>query len=146
MSSKRYIFRRERRWYSSPLAIFVLVTLILSGLLVNQGYMRQEIKPLFLPTSTPTRMPISFASEAETQFQAGNLDAAITSYQQAIAIDPQNGRLYAELARILTYSTETQTTDKEKEARFILAMEAADQATKIAPDDSTTHAVRAFTL
>ncbi|MBE0697765.1 MAG: tetratricopeptide repeat protein, partial [Anaerolineaceae bacterium] len=47
---------------------------------------------------------------------------------------------------ILTYSTETQTTDKEKEARFILAMEAADQATKIAPDDSTTHAVRAFTL
>jgi tetratricopeptide (TPR) repeat protein len=146
MHSRRFIFRRERRWYSSPLAIFILLSLILSGLLVNQSYNRQEIKPLFLPTSTPTRVPISYASEAETHFQAGNLDAAIASYQQAIAIDPNDGRLYAELARILTYSTETQTTDKEKEVRFAQAMEAADQAVKVAPDDSTTHAVRAFTL
>jgi tetratricopeptide (TPR) repeat protein len=146
MHSRRYIFRRERRWYSSPLAIFILLSLILSGLLVNQSYNRQEIKPLFLPTSTPTRIPISYASEAETHFQAGNLDAAIASYQEAITIDPQNGRLYAELARILTYSTESQTTDKEKETRFKQALEAADQAAKVAPDDSTAHAVRAFTL
>ena len=56
------------------------------------------------------------------------------------------GSLYAELAHILTYSTETQTTDREKEERFKLALEAADKAVEVAPDDSTAHAVRAFTL
>lgn len=146
MRSRRYLFRRERRWYSSPVLIFVLVAMILSGLMVAQGYNRQEIQPLFLPTSTPTRMPVSYAAEAEAHFQAGDLDSAIASYEQAIAIDPQNGRLYAELARILTYSTETQTTDREKEERFLLALEAANQAVAVAPDDSTTHAIRAFTL
>jgi tetratricopeptide (TPR) repeat protein len=146
MPSRRYIFRHERRWFSSPLIIFILVAMILSGLLVAQGYNRQQIKPLFLPTPTPTRVSVSYASEADAHFQAGNLDAAISSYQQALTIDPQNGRLYAELARILTYSTETQTTDREKEDRFKQALEAADQAVAVAPDDSTAHAVRAFTL
>jgi len=143
---RRYLFRHERRWYSSPLTVFILVTLILGGLLVTQGYNRQEIQPLFQPTPTPTRLPVSFAAEAEAQFQAGNLDAAIASYNQAIAIDPKNGILYAELARILTYSTESQTTDREKEERYKLALEAANQAVTVAPDDSAAHAARAFTL
>ncbi len=146
MSNRRYLFRRERRWYTSPLYIFILVSLILSGLFVTQGYRRQEIQPLFQPTPTPTRIASSYAREAEAHFQAGSLDAAIASYQQAINIDPQNGRLYAELARILTYSTESQTTAREKEDRFKQAYEAAQNAVELAPDDSTTYAVLAFTL
>ena len=146
MFNKRYLFRRERRWYTSPLYIFILVSLILSGLFVTQGYRRQEIQPLFQPTPTPTRIASSYAREAEAHFQAGSLDAAIASYQQAISIDPQNGRLYAELARILTYSTESQTTAREKEERFKQAYEAAQKAVELAPEDSTAYAVLAFTL
>jgi tetratricopeptide (TPR) repeat protein len=146
MPPRRYLFRRERRWYSSPTYIFILLTFILSGLFITQGYRRSEIQPLFLPTSTPTRIPRSFALEAETHFQAGDLDAAIASYQDAIAIDPENGLLYAELARILTYSTQSQTTADEKVQRYKLALEAAERAVEVAPEDSTAHAVRAFAL
>lgn len=142
----RYLFRRQQRWYSSPLYIFALIALIISGLFVTQSFRRGEVKPLFLPTSTPTRIASSYSMEAETHFQAGNLDAAIASYQEAITINPNNGRLYAELARILTYSTESQITDKEKQARFDLALEAADKAIQLAPEDSTAFAVHAFVL
>jgi len=146
MPPRRYLFRRDRRWISSPLYVFTLLTLILSGLFITQGYRRQEIQPFFLPTPTPTRIAGSFAREAETHFQAGNLDAAIASYQEAISIDPENGRLYAELARILTYSTEMQTTAREKEERFKMALEAAEKAVEMAPEDSTAYAVLSFTL
>lgn len=146
MSPQRYIFRRQQRWYSSPFYIFTLVILILSGLFVTQGFRRGEVKPLFQPTPTPSRVPYSYAQEAETHFLAGNLDKAIASYQQAIRIDPSNGRLYAEMARILTYSTETQTTAMEKESRFNQALEASQKAIELSPDDSTAWAIRAFTL
>jgi tetratricopeptide (TPR) repeat protein len=146
MSPPRYIFRRQRRWYSSPIYVFSLVLLILAGLFVTQGFRRGEMKPLFQPTPTPTRVAYSYAQEAETHFRAGSLDAAIASYQEAIRIDPTNGRLYAEMARILTYSTESQSTEVEKQVRFDQAMEATQKAVELAPDDSTAWAVRAFTL
>jgi tetratricopeptide (TPR) repeat protein len=146
MSPPRYIFRKQRRWYSSPLAVFLLVGMILSGLFVTQSFRRGEMKPLFQPSPTPTRIADSFALEAETHFATGNLDAAITSYQQAIQINPTNGRLYAELGRILTYSTESQTTEVLKQERFTQALEATQKAIELSPDDSTAFAVRAFAL
>lgn len=146
MSPPRYIFRKQHRWYSSPLVIFLLVGMILGGLSVTQGFRRGEIEPLFQPSPTPTRIAQSFALEAETHFAAGDLDAAIASYQQAIKTDPNNGRLYAELGRILTYSTEAQTTTAAKQERFNQALAATEQAVKLSPDDSTAFAVRAFSL
>jgi tetratricopeptide (TPR) repeat protein len=146
MSPPRYIFRRQRRWYSSPFYIFALCILIISGLFITQGFRRGEIKPLFLPTPTPTRIASSYSMEAETHFQAGNLDAAIASYQVAITINPNNGQLYAELARILTYSTESQITDKEKEARFQQAQQAAEKGIELDPENSTVYAVHAFVM
>ena len=123
MSPQRYIFRRQRRWYSSPLLIFILVGVDPQRVVCYPGLPpRGDASRSFMPTPTPTRVASSFALEAETHFQAGNLDAAIASYQEAISINPQNGRLYAELARILTYSTESQTTDKEKQERFEQAL------------------------
>ncbi len=142
----RFIFRRQQRWYTSPLYIFSLSALIISGLFITQAYRRGEVKPLFLPTPTPTRIASSYSLEAETHFQAGNLDAAITSYQDAIKINPNNGRLYAELARILTYSTESQITDKDKQSRFDMALQAAEKSTQLSPEDSTAFAVYAFAL
>src|SRR5512138_693063 len=143
---RRYIFRTKRSWYASPLLIFLLAGAILSGLFVTQGFRRGEIQPLFLPTPTPTRIANSFAQEAETHFQAGALDAAIASYKDAIKVDPKNGRMYAELARILTYSTESLSTNTEKQARFDEALQASKQAVDLSPDDSTAFAIRAFTL
>ena len=146
MPPPRYIFRRQRRVYSSPLYIFILAVFIISGLFVTQAFRRGQVKPLFLATPTPTRIASSYSLEAEMHFQSGDLDAAIASYQDALIINPDNGRLYAELARILTYSTESQITDKEKQARFDMALQDAEKAIALAPEDSTAFAVHAFVL
>jgi len=146
MSPERYIFRRQPKWYSSPLLIFILTGMILSGLFVTQAFRRGDMKPLFMPTPTPTRVATSFEMEAETHFLAGNLDAAVASYEQAISVNSQNGRLYANLARILTYSTESLTTEVAKQERFNQALQAAERAVELSPDDSTAFAVRAFAL
>ncbi len=107
--------------------------MILSGLFVTQAFRRGDMKPLFLPTPTPTRVATSFEMEAETHFQAGNLDAAVASYQQAISVNPQNGRLYAKLARILTYSTESRATDKEKRSALEQAMAGGEESDRACP-------------
>ncbi len=146
MAPRRYIFRKQRVWVSSPFLMFVLLLSIMGGLFITQGFRRGDVKPLFMPTPTPTRVALSFANEAETHYKAGNLDAAIASYQEAISVDPENGRLYAEMAMIMTYSTQLKSTEREKQARFDQAIEAAEQAVLLSPDDSTAHAVRAFAL
>ncbi|HBA92242.1 MAG TPA: hypothetical protein DCZ08_11050, partial [Anaerolineaceae bacterium] len=81
----------------------LILALIIAGLYIWLGVERGDIKEAFSPTPTATRMPSSFALEAETQFKAGNLEAAIRAYQQAADLDPNDGELIAELARIQTY-------------------------------------------
>ncbi len=52
----------------------------------------------------------------------------------------------AELARIQTYSSALLTSDPDRSARLKEALQSAQQAVTAAPDDSTAHAVLAFTL
>ena len=185
MPPRRYIFRRTRP-AANPTVTLVLLLMVVSLLLVNRSFQRGDLKPLFLPTPTSTRVANSFILEARTHFDAGDLDSSIRAFQQALSIEPENGSLYAELARVLTYSSGMATTDREREQRLRQAMDAANRGARcalpggqptltVAPsptpaptgtpaavqtaasweaylglectsEDSTTHAVRAFTL
>ena len=84
--------------------------------------------------------------EAETQFFAGDLNKAITAYQEAIKLEPKNTALMADLARIQVYSSELLTTDAEKLARLEEALATIERAVEVAPDNSTVHAVRSFVM
>jgi tetratricopeptide (TPR) repeat protein len=137
---------------SNPYRILLLVILILGGLWLLLQLNRGAVQSPFNPTPTPTRSPQSYILAAQAYFAAGKLDDpasdqdAIGAYQQALQIDPQNALVWAELARIQTYSSSTLSTDQERLDRLQAALTSAEKAVELAPDDSTVNAVHAFVL
>jgi tetratricopeptide (TPR) repeat protein len=141
---RRAIFRRRQE--SNIYRMFLWIMLILGMIWFIRQTQLGVIKPLFMATPTPTRLAESFTMEGEAQFTAGQLDAAIQAYGEAVRVDPGNAQAWARLARIQTYSTALLTTDDQRRARLAEALQAIDQAVALAPDDSLAHAVRAFVL
>ncbi len=73
LPEKRPIFLKNRHATNPYRALFWAV-LVLFFLFILRGYAQGEVKPLFMPSPTPTRTSNSFALEAEVQFAAGSLD------------------------------------------------------------------------
>ena len=136
----------KRRSQSNIYRMFLWVVLILLFVWVLQQLGKGEIQPLFLPTPTPTRSAGSYALEGDANFTAGKLDAAIQAYGEAVRVDPNNAEAWAKLARIQTYSSAFLITDEQRKERLLTALESARKAVEVSPDDSTAHAVLAFTL
>ena len=145
LTDKRPTFRKHKS-ESNPYRVMVLLVFLIIGIFIIQSIEQEKIKPAFLPTGIPTRTAISFALEGDTHFRAGDLDASIAAYQQAVTLDPQDSHLWSELARILVYSSTLLTTDADRRTRLNEALEAIDVAVELTPEDSTAHAVRAFVL
>jgi tetratricopeptide (TPR) repeat protein len=144
LSGRQPSFRRQRS--SNSILLLILLILVAGSFFVVRGVLSVEYRSPFEFTQTPTRTSSSFALEGETQFNAGNMPAAITAYQRATQDDPRNSALWAELARIQTYSSTTLITDADQRTRLQLALNSINTAESIAPDDSIVHAVRAFVL
>ncbi len=141
---RRELFHKKPR--QNIYRLFLMVVAILGGIWLIRQVDQGEIKPLFLPTPTSTRSTDSYALEGDAQFIAGNLDDAITAYREAVRVDSTNPQVWAKLARIQAYSSALLTTDPDRLARLTDALGSIDEAVKLAPDDSTVHAIRAFVL
>jgi len=141
---RRNLFYRKQR--PNIYRLFFLIVMILGGVWLIRQLDQGEVKPLFLPTPTPTRFAESYAMEGDAQFTAGQLDAAITAYREAVRVDPNNAEVWAKLARIQTYSSALLTTDDAQRTRLQEALESAEKAVELAPDDSFAHAIYAFVL
>jgi len=144
VNPRRPLFNRKPQ--SNIYRMFVLVVMVLGGVWMLQQMDKGEIKPLFEDTPVPTRSVESYVMEGEANFSAGKVDAAILAYQNALAVDPNNAQTWAELARIQTYSSSFKITNDEKKERLKEALESATKAVELSPEDSTTHAIRAFAL
>ncbi len=138
-------FRRDRvrwRWLGVlallNLAAFWFLTQALQGEITYEDIVR--------PTPTPTRSPASWAAEAQAHFEAGDLEAAIEAYRQAVQVAPNQAELWAQMARVQTYSALLLTTDQERYERLREAVESATRATEVDDESSFAHAVRAFAL
>jgi tetratricopeptide (TPR) repeat protein len=172
---KRPTFRTERRRVNFY-RILILLALILAAVWYIMALQRGQVISPFEPTSTPTRMAASFMMEAQAYFDAGKLDDpstptivvitgtpevdftppavpsgpvindAIDAYLAALKEDPENARAWADLARIQALSTQMMRNDSERLGRLKEALESANTAVKLAPDDSTIHAILAFVL
>ena len=144
VNPRRPLFNRKPQ--SNIYRMFLWVVMILGGVWILQQMDKGEIRPLFEPTATPTRAPESYILEGDANFTAGNLNGAITAYREAVIVNPNNAQIWAKLARIQTYSSAFLITNEEKKARLLEALESADKAVGLAPEDSFVHAIRAFTL
>ena len=144
LNPRRNLFYRKQG--PNIYRLFFLIVMILGGVWLIRQVDQGDVKPLFLPTPTPTRFAESYALEGDAQFTAGQLDAAITAYREAVRVDPNNAEVWAKLARIQTYSSALLTTDDAQRTRLQEALESAEKAIELAPDDSFAHAIYAFAL
>lgn len=155
ISNRRPLFRR--RDDTSVYRMFILVVLILGGIWLIRSVQQGDVKPLFLPTPTPTRFASSYLLEGEALFTAGKLDdsfaadgtvspGAITAYREAARVDPNNADVLAQLSRIQTYSTALLVRQTDILARLDEAVESAEMAIEVDPDNSFAHAVLSFAL
>jgi tetratricopeptide (TPR) repeat protein len=139
------LFRKSRH-QSNPYRIAVMVGIVLVMLMILRSLSLGSISPMFTATATPTRTLASFADEGETYFVAGDLEKAIEAYKQAVALDPTNADLQAELVRIMVYSSTLITVDEQRLARLNDALATINAAIEAVPDNSMVHAVKAFAL
>ncbi len=148
---KRPTFHRSQRGTNSY-RIMLWMFLIMGGLYLLMGVQRGDVEPLFSPTPTPTRAFRSYIQEAQAYFEAGKIEDpnsendAIGTYRLALLVDPENAEVWAELARIQTYSSSLLSTRQQVTARLEEARQAIDRAIELDPDSSNAHAIRALVL
>lgn len=137
--------------------MFFFTVLILGGMWLIRSVQAGDVKPLFLPTTTPTRFAESYTLEGDALFTAGKLEdsvapdgriipGAITAYEEATKVDPGNAEIWAQLSRVQTYSTALLVNQEEILSRLDEAIVSAEKAVEVNPDSSYAHAVLAFAL
>jgi tetratricopeptide (TPR) repeat protein len=121
---------------SNPRRVIFLAGLIFGGLLLL-GLRTQQgrVQPLFQPTAEPTRIPQSYADQAEAQFAAGNLQEAIAAYQHATRASPKNLDYKVAQARIQIFAEQYQE-----------ALKTAQDAVLLSPNDAKSRAIYAWAL
>src|SRR5512147_640616 len=142
--NRRSLFRRRDE--TSVYRMFFFVVLILAGIWLIRSVEQGDVKPLFLPTATPTRYAASYTLEGDANFTAGQLTAAIDAYREATVVDPNNAEVWAQLSRVQTYSTALIVQRENILTRLDEAIISAEKAVELNPDSSDAHAVLAFAL
>lgn len=115
--------RYPRRGPSCLLVIFVIFGIAVSLYVIQNA---EEVRLIILPTPTaePTRSATEYAVLAELSKDDGVNTEAIGYYDEAIRLDPTNVRFYVEMVNLLIAENQAQ-----------LAVERAEQATVLAPED-----------
>ncbi len=145
INERKNLFHKPNR-ASNPYLIMLILICVVIVAAVMRDYASGKIWPPFIPTPTPTRTVNSFLVEGDTHFQAGNLDAAIDSYNKAILLEPENIDLRVKLARIQVYSSASLTTDQERRDRLADALAIVDEAREKAPNNADVLAIRSLVL
>jgi tetratricopeptide (TPR) repeat protein len=142
---RRTLFYQRRT--SNLYRLFGLAILIIAGVWFIAQLDSGGIRNPFDPTPTSTRSINSLVLEGQTQFRVGNLNLAIAAYQQATAQDSSGDpQVWTELARIQTYSSRLLSNDADRLTRLTEALQSANQAVALSPDDSDAYAIRSFVL
>jgi tetratricopeptide (TPR) repeat protein len=124
----------------SPLSLFLIFLILMMFLFLP---FKTQIQASFAPTPYPTRNAASHVSEANTLFEAGNLEASITAYQEALAVDSENIDSLIQLARLQVYYSILLPFDQQ----VVLLADAqrnVDLAVSLDDFNSNSHAIKAL--
>ena len=130
--SKFNMTRRRRN--SNPIFILVLLALIGAMFYVNMVVV-PATPPLFVPTNTPTRAPITYINEAQDLVSQGKLPQAMDAYKRAILADPKNSTLYITLAQMQVFAGD-----------YTGALDNAQNALVLNANNSMAYAIRGWAL
>jgi tetratricopeptide (TPR) repeat protein len=106
----------------------------------------QVIRSPYAAPPTPTRSANSFAAEGQAFFDAGNLTKAIEAYQQSVLVEPGDPALWAELARIQTYSSALLISNDGKAQRLADARVSAAKAISVNVEYGKGYAIQTLAL
>lgn len=124
----------KRRKQIHPFRILFLLILIAIAIYFNQVVIPTLPTP-FVPTPTATRQSESYLSEAEGLFGDGKLLQAISVYQEAISIQPNNPATYLALARVQIFA-----------GQYEAALSNAENSLLLSNNSSMAYAVRGWAL
>ncbi len=125
-----YIGPRRKKRQTSAIRVVILLALIGGAIYVHTLIRRNLIQSPFVPTPLPTHAPSWYADEADRLYWEGNLEEAISTYEQAIALDPDDVLFYIPLVRLLAL-----------EHREIEAVRLGQKAVEMAPENAQAWAV-----
>ncbi|HEX7433777.1 MAG TPA: hypothetical protein VF326_08970, partial [Anaerolineaceae bacterium] len=81
LRGSKWTMKRRRRSVNFWLVIFLLAAV--GAFVYLDLFVVPTAQPLFIPTTTPTRDPRSYAQEAEARLNEGKISQAIDLYKQA---------------------------------------------------------------
>jgi len=124
----------HKRQRMNPFRVLVLL-LVIGAVIYADKYWVPNIPNPFVATSTPTRPPESYITDAEQLVNEGRLTMAIAAYKQAIEVDPKNPSNYIALSKLYIY---TGTYDE--------AIKNAEYAMLLNPDNDQAMALRGWAM
>ena len=115
-----YLGSRPRR--RSPRLIILLLLLILAAtVMVNYISTHRPVWVTFQPTPTATRPARSYVAEAEAYYGEGQLDEAISSFQHAAGLAPDDPAIRVRLAQLLVFRERSAEAAAEARTAVLLA-------------------------
>lgn len=136
---RRPMFARRRRFgFSWLLLVLIGVTALLLVLRFQSQELEARLTAMLggtLPTAAPTQLPAQYAATGADLFRAGDLDGAREALTRAVQQRPNDIAYLYELGKVLI---ELERTDE--------AVEMADRAIAVNPQDVRGHALRANAL
>ena len=134
LNGSKWNLKKKHPRRPNPWRVILLLLLIGGALYVNQVVL-PATPPLFIPTPTPTRDPESYVSEADVLFDNAKYSRAITAYEEAIQVNPDNPSIYLSTARAQIYL-----------AQYDEALENAERALILNNNNPLAHTLKAWSL
>jgi len=124
----------KRRHHSNPVMVVLLLLGVAALVYINQVVV-PTTPPLFIATPTPTRAPETYVSEGQAFEAEGKIAQAISSYKEAVQVDPTNAGVNVTLARL-----------EAMNGNYADAIMHTENALLINSENAMAHAVRGWAL
>ena len=105
--SKPNLKKRRRQNRINP-AFVVLMLILMGSVVVFNQFIIPQLPDRILPTPTPTQDPVDILTEAEINYEEGNMFRAVELYMQAVQLDPTNHEIYLRMAHAQIFASQFQ--------------------------------------